>query len=354
MSTDDTSPQPPTVETDDLKTEQEDPKTKKDDLETKAAYGTLWAARAQMVGTAIAALAFLVAIYVAYQGQLTIRTNNQNAERQSEDSQQTAAVTAIQSGSTQGAALGMVLLGENTVNRVMRQSQTGESSAEVYNDYNGALQIIAGYLASANKSIETCPLNAPCFGLGWGPPTPAIDTTDAANQIELLLNNKMESQVTALKAGQPSGIYLSGAELAAQKWPNVNLGWIPDSLVGTDLRGANLGFSQWSQNSDLSNSYLQCSDLQGAVFQGANLTGADLRGANVQGADFRGAHIEGALVTSLYGIPKWPGSLGNITTLPVKDWNQSACLANSKFWDHPSVGTGTGSGGQSSSTGNGG
>jgi hypothetical protein len=338
MSASETPPQPPAA--------------KQAGLEKKTSSAALWAAWAQVVGTVVAALAFLVAIYVAYQGQEALRSNVQIAERQAQDNQSATAVRAIQSGTTQGASLGMLLLGENTLDRITRYSQTGEPPTEVSSNYNAALQIIADYLTGSHIAIELCPSSpgSQCFGQGWGPPTAVPVTTDAANQIDLLLSDKTESEVTALKTGHPSGIDLSGDELAVQQFPYINFGWIPDVLVRTDLRGANLSHSQWSGESDLSYSYLQCANLRGADFRRANLTGADLRGANIAGADFRGAHITGALITPIYGTPKWPGSLGDVTPLPATEWNQSACLGNSHYWDNH---TGTGTGGPGTGTGNG-
>ena len=325
--------------------------SKKGDLESRVARGQLRASWAQ---TAIAALAFLIAIWAAYTGQQAIRVSNQAAARQSADSQLSDALADIQTTAAtgEGAITGLVVLEENTADRVAN-NDAGEQPAEVYAYYSGALQIFGGYLSGYDGAKATCPetvANAMCFGRGWGPPLPlplAIST--AANQVQLLLTKKLEGEVTALNAGQPT-INLSEDELAGQQWAGVNFGWVQATLMNTDLRGADLEYSQWSGNSDLSHSYLQCADLQNAVLRGANLNGADLRGANIQGADLRGAQIIGALVAPLYGVPQWPGPLNGITTLPVNQWKQSACLQNPAFWDQrPSASTGGGA----SSTGSG-
>jgi hypothetical protein len=316
----------------------------KDDEETRTARGQLWGTWAQVAGTAIAALAFIVAIWTAYQGQQAIRSSAQTAERQSEDSQLSAGVTAIESGTAQGATLGTMLLAENAVDRITHQPQTGESGPEVYNDYNTALQFVATYLAGNRESSIGCPepsASSGCHGIGYGVPVPDIDSIDAADQLQALLSTNVEDQLTALHPGKPSGLDLSGDELATQPWPSVNFGWIPATLTGTDLRAADLAHSTWSGTSDLAHAYLQCADLQDANFQGATLTDADLRGADVQGANFRGAHLIGAQLTPVYGVATWPQSEPRVTALPVKAWNQTACLANQAFWDNQQTHGGT-------------
>jgi uncharacterized protein YjbI with pentapeptide repeats len=328
-----------------------DPESGKADQESRAARGQL---RASWVQTAIAALAFLVAIWAAYTSQQAIEASNQGAARQSADSQLSAALADINTvtANGEGAITGLVVLAENTIDRVLN-NEAGEPPAEVSSYYSGALQILGGYLSSYNGAKAACPepaTSAMCFGRGWGPPLPLpLGISTATNQVQLLLAKKLEGEVTALNAGQPT-INLSDDELAGQQWADINFGWIQADLISTDLRGANLEFSQWSSSSDLSRSYLQCANLQGAVLRGADLDGADLRGADIQGADLRGAQIAGAFVAPLYGIPEWPGPLHGITTLPVSQWKQSACLQNPGFWDRqPAVNAGTSTG-----TGNGG
>jgi hypothetical protein len=310
--------------------------SKKDDLESRVARGQLRASWAQ---TAIAALAFLIAIWAAYTGQQAIKASDQAAARQSADSQLSDALADIKTVTTtgEGAITGLVVLEENTVDRVVN-NDADEPPAEVYASYSSALQIFGGYLSGYNGAKAACPetgVNAMCFGRGWGPPLPLpLDISTAANQVQLLLTKKLEDEVVALNVGQPT-INLSDDELAGQQWPSINFGWIQAALTNTDLRGADLEYSQWSSNSNLSHSYLQCADLKNAVLRGADLNDADLRGANIQGVDLRGAQILGALVEPLYGVPKWPGPLRGITTLPVSQWKQSACLQNPKFWDQP-------------------
>ncbi len=50
---------------------------------------------AQIIGALISALALLIAIWVATQGQMTVNHNSQNTLRQSEDSQLSTAITAL-------------------------------------------------------------------------------------------------------------------------------------------------------------------------------------------------------------------------------------------------------------------
>lgn len=139
--------------------------------------------------------------------------------------------------------------------------------------------------------------------------------------------------MTALNTGQPPVVDLSDDELFGQPWSSINFGWISAHLAGIDLRGADLVASRWSNESDLSHSYLQCADLEDADFQGAYLNYADLRGANVQGADFRGAHLMGAKIAQLYGIAKWSSQPRGITIHPVQAWDQGSRLQDSSYWD---------------------
>jgi len=61
----------------------------------KGGQAEIWADWAQIAGTFIAAIAVIVAITVAIQGQEALKTSNQTAERQSEDSQLSTTLTEI-------------------------------------------------------------------------------------------------------------------------------------------------------------------------------------------------------------------------------------------------------------------
>lgn len=316
-----------------------DEKQRNKALKKKYQLSQIRASWAQVVGTLVSATAVLVAIFVAWQGQVTVNHNSQVTLRQSEDSQLSTAITALGSSDTAEQIAGLVLLTQNTANRFTLSPETGEPATDVFADYTTALQILSGYLSSNGvtflDNFSTGQALAQ-FGRGYGvPPSPGvpINIIDAADQVDFMLTKDMESEVTALNSGRPA-IDLSNDELIGQPWYGVNFGWISAYLTGIDLRGADLASSQWSGYSDLEHSYLQCADLEGANFRGAYLSYADLRGANVQGADFRGAHLEGARVAPVYGVANWPRSLQGITALNVKDWNQAACLRSSKFSDN--------------------
>ena len=177
-------------------------------------------------------------------------------------------------------------------------------SCFVYGDYTTALQVLSGYLRSHSDMLLTGNAQtAELFGRGYGLPPPSgvtLNITYAADQVGFVLPTNMENEVGALNVGAQPAIDLSNDELIGQPWTDVNFGWLHAFMVGIDLRGASLESSQWSNNSDLSDFYLQCADLQNVNFRWANLSGVDLEGAYVQGADFRGANIKGAVFGRKY------------------------------------------------------
>ena len=319
MSTNDTPPQ--------LAPGQDDP---------PKGTGSTLADRAKVAASIASALAILVAIWVASQGQVTVNRNSRATLQQSEDAQLSTAITAIGSSDTAEKIAGLVLLTRNTSNRFTLMGETKESPLNVFGDYTTALQILSGYLSSHGESFLTgiSPQASTTFGRGYGyPPSPGLplDITYAADQVRFLLAKDMASRVAALNIGMHPAIDLSNDELDGQPWRSVNFGWIIAYMVGIDLRGADLAKSQWSTNSDLSGAYLQCADLRGANFRGANLSHADLRGADVKGADFRGANLNHAVLTSMYGVAKW-SQRAKGTALPAYEWNLDVCLKNSNFW----------------------
>lgn len=285
----------------------------------------------------VPALALLVAVVTALQGQVTINHNTQSALRESEDTQLSTAITALGSSESAQRVAGLILLARNAGGRLKLSTETGEPPTDVYDDYTTALQILSGYLYSHSQAflttVSTAQATTP-FRLGYGvPPSPGIplDVTYAANQVQYLLSPEMQGKVTNLNIGQPA-IDLARDELFGQPWAHINFRWIEAWLVGVDLRGASLESSQWGKGSNLSGAYLQCANLKDAAFGGANLSNADLRGANVEGADFSTAHIQGAILEPVYGKAKWPRQMGSVNSLPVSGWHQNACLRNSELW----------------------
>lgn len=297
----------------------------------------IWADRTQVAASVATALAVIVAIWVAGQGQVTVDHNTQVTLRQSEDAQLSTAITAIGSSDTAEEIAGLLLLARNTSNRFTLMGETEEPAADVYGDYTTALQILSGYLSSHGQTFLAVSRTqtSASFGRGYGVPlSPGVplDIIYAANQIKFLLAADMQTNVAALKVGRRPALDLSNDELIGQPWTGVNFSWISAYMVGIDLRGASLESSRWSKGSDLAGSDLQCADLKDANFQGANLSNADLEGAYVQGADFRGANIKGAVFKQLYGAAKWSRHPSGIAILSIYKWNSATCLRNSTFW----------------------
>jgi hypothetical protein len=294
----------------------------------KTGRSLIWASWAQVIGTIIAAIAVVVAIFVAHQGQVALKSGDRNAALQSADSQLSAAMSAIGSGDVAARTAGLLLLTDDTLNRVARQSETGENPAEVYNNYTSALHIFGSYINGHGETFLADNRAHASFGRGYGRPSSQIplDIVYAADQLQALLAKNLQIELTALQPGVHPPIDLANDELYGQFWHGVNFGWATAYLVGVDLRGADLESSQWSGRSNLSYAYLQCSDLRAANFRGADLRFADLNGTNVQDADFRGAKLLGAKITKVYGSAKWSQKPPGITILPESKWHMSSCL----------------------------
>lgn len=288
------------------------------------------AAWAQVAGTVASAIAVGVAIFVAVTGQQDINNNSRTTLLQSKDSQLSTAITALGADNGAERVAGLQLLEHNTASRIQQQSSTGETNSGLYSDYTTSLEVLSGYLSSEGQSY----LNSVgtghtslVFSHGHGaPPSPGIpiDVQYAADQVRSLLG--LSSQVIGLHLGTPY-IDLNNDELYGQSWAFINFKWLASSsLLGIDLRGANLEFSQWGKGSDLGGAYLQCSDLQHAGFVRADLDHANLNGADVQGADFHRADLTGATIKYVYGEASWSHKPPSLQVRPAADWDQSTCL----------------------------
>ena len=102
------------------------------------------------------------------------------------------------------------------------------------------------------------------------------------------------------------------------------------SLVGADLRGANL------RGADLRGADLQRVDLQGADLprvdlQGANLQRANLRWANLWGADLRGVNLNNAQFTPSSILLAFWGELSDSLTADCMELDASAHPDRSAF-----------------------
>ena len=280
-------------------------------------------------------LAILVAVWVATQGQVTVDRSNRATLMQSEDTQLSTAITAMGSSDMARQIAGLLLLARNTSNRLTLMGQTEEAPADVYGDYTTALQILSGYLRSGRDTLLTGnATTAALFGRGYGlPPSSSISPYYICGQPgRVPAGHQYGERGGRAERWRAASDRPSYDELIGQPWTDVNFGWLHAFMVGIDLRGASLESSQWSNNSDLSDSYLQCADLQNANFRGANLSGADLEGAYVQGADFRGANIKGAVFGQLYGKAEWSSRPFGIRTLSAHNWTSAACIQNASFW----------------------
>jgi hypothetical protein len=103
----------------------------RDDLERRYKRSQIWAAWAQVGAMLAALLTAAVAVYVARLGQVTVNRDAQSALQQSEDTQLSAAITALGSGSASERVAGMLLLTRNTANRFTLAAKTGADRAAV-------------------------------------------------------------------------------------------------------------------------------------------------------------------------------------------------------------------------------
>lgn len=301
-----------------------------DPLQERQLRSQIKAAWAQVGATVISALAVGVAIVVALLGQQAVDHNSQTTLEQSQDSQLSTAITALGSENVAERVAGLALLERNASARITLSSKTGESAADVFNNYQTAVRIFSGFLSSQGQAFLTAASTGQTvasFGRGYGTPRPPglpYDVIYAADQVKLMLG--LSGTVTALNSGQQPVVDLSEDELIGQPWSGVDFSGVKAFLPNIDLRGANLESSHWGKGSDLQYAHLQCANLQGANFRRADLSYADLRGANVQGASFRNTSLQGIHDTYVYGTAKWSRLPPGIKILSVKDWNQNTCL----------------------------
>jgi uncharacterized protein YjbI with pentapeptide repeats len=294
-----------------------------------------WAGWAQVVASLAALATAGVAFYVAHLGQVTVNRDAQAALQQSEETQLSAAITALGSSSASERVAGMLLLAQNTANRFALAAKTGEGRAQLFTNYTTALQTLSAYLSSGSRTLLSATaktqLSVP-FGPGYGrlvEPGP-IDLQYAVDQVSYLLSPRVQRDVMTEREGQPA-IDLSSDELSGAYFAGVNFGWVYGDLFAIDLRGASLANSSWSRSSDLSRAYLQCADLRYSDFRGADLRYSDLSGANVQGADFTGAELKGVKIAYVYGIAKWPANRAP-KVLPEQRWDHLTCMKTRALW----------------------
>lgn len=296
-----------------------------------------WAGWAQVVASLAALATAGVAVYVAHLGQVTVNRDAQAALQQSEETQQSAAITALGSSSASERVAGMLLLAQNTANRFALAAKAGEGRAQLFTDYITALQTLSAYLSSGSRTLLAATAktqHSVPFGPGYGrllQPGP-IDLQYAVDQVSFLLSRHVQREVMSEREGQPA-IDLSSDELSGAYFAGANFGWVDGDLFAIDLRGASLDNSSWSRSSDLSRAYLQCADLRDSDFRGADLRYADLSGANVEGADFTGAELKGVKIAYVYGVAKWPANRAP-RVLPEQGWDHLTCMKTRALWQN--------------------
>jgi uncharacterized protein YjbI with pentapeptide repeats len=298
----------------------------------------IWSGWAQVVASVAALATAFVAIIVAHQSQVTVDHDTQTALQQSEDTQLSAAITALGSSSASERVAGMLLLTENTANRFTLAAKTGEGPAQLYTDYTTALQTFSAYLSGATGTLLAATSRSQPsvpFGRGYGrliQPGP-IDVQYAVDQVSFLLAPSLQRKVMSEHVSRPA-IDLSDDELSGANFAGVDFGWVHAYLAAIDLRGATLEYSLWSRKSNLSGAHLQCADLRYSDFRGADLSYTDLSGANVQGANFSRAYFRGVRIAYVYGKAKWPAYRTAPKALPEQDWDPLVCMRNRALWQN--------------------
>jgi hypothetical protein len=316
----------------------------------------IWSGMAQTVLSVATVAAVFVALWVALQGQQSLKSATQNNLQQAQDNQFSTALTSLGSNDVTERIAGLALLELNAADRLTSTSTVAFGKPSAYNYYTTTLEIFSGFLHShgvgSMTTVGTGGSTQP-FGVGYGAPPPgafSIDIQYAADEIAKMLD--LKNQVRAVSPVTPA-FDLDGDELYEVNLEGMNLSWVSAYMFGIDLRGAVLENVHLSSLDDVEKSHLQCADLkyadlQGADLkdanlsgadlyhadlQGANLTGADLRGAYVREANFSGAQDSQATLTSMYGTAV--GLPPDVVTTPGQPRIQTPCLANPSYGDPP-------------------
>lgn len=315
-----------------------------------------WAGIAQVVLSVATVAAVFVVLWVALQGQQSLKGATQNNLQEAQDNQLSTALTSLGSNDVTERIAGLALLELNAAGRLTSTSIAAFGKPSAYNYYATTLEIYSGFLhghgVGSTTTASTGGGTQP-FGLGYGVPPPGVFSIDiqyAADEITKMLS--LTNQVRAVSPVAPA-FDLSNDELYGVNFKGMNLSWVDGYMFGIDLRGAVLENVHLSSLDDVENSHLQCADLkyadlQGADLkdanlsgadsddadlQGANLTGADLQGAYVGGANFSGAQDRKATLTSMYGHAI--GLPPNVVTTPGQPRIRPPCLANPSYGDPP-------------------
>jgi hypothetical protein len=334
-------------------------KTDEKSLRQKEVRNQKWTILTQAVASMATVAAVIVALFVAYQGQQSLKSATQYNLQQAQDNQFSTALNSLGSSDPTERIAGLVLLRLNAADRLTPASSAVFGKQNAYSYYTTALEIFSGYLRSHGMdflaSVSTGH-GSQSFGPGYGtlpPPGFTLDIQYALDEIGQMLS--LREQVSALSHETP-GFDLSNDELYEENLTGMNLSWVHAYMYGIDLRGAVMEGSYLSGRDDLEHSYLQCADLAGAHLQGAHMEGADLRGADLAGADlhrtylagadlqgadinganFSGARDSGANLEGMYGsnVKGLPSGVVPNTTQPP---SQLSCLTDKNYWDQPSA-----------------
>jgi Pentapeptide repeats (8 copies) len=298
--------------------------------------------------------AVLIALWVAHQGQQSLKSATQNNLQQAQDNQFSTALTSLGTTDVTEQIAGLTMLELDVADRLTPNSIAAFGKPSAYDYYTTALEIYSGFVSShgvGSMTTTSTAGGAQPFGLGYGAPSPgafSINIQYAADEIIKMLD--LKNQVRAVSHVVPA-FDLSNDELYEVNFTGMDLSWVNAYMSGIDLRGAILEDVHMSSLDDLVNSHLQCADLknahlQGADLQGTNLSGADLdhadlQGANLTGADLQGAYVRGAnfsgardslaTLTAMHGpaIGLPPG----VVTNPGESGIQPSCLMNPSYGD---------------------
>lgn len=324
-------------------------------LRKKEVRTQLGAGIAQAVLSVATVAAVFVALWVALQGQQSLKSATQNNLQQAQDSQLSTALTSLGSTDVTERTAGLALLELNVADRLTPTSIGAFGKASAFNYYTTALEIFSSYLQSHGVgNMTVCPgAGTQRFGLGYGSlpcRSFSIDTQYAADEVAKMLG--LTTQVRAVSATIPA-IDLANDELYQVNLKAMNLSWVNAYMVGIDLRGAVMERVHLSNLDNMEHSHLQCADLQYADLQGADLTGANLSGADldhanlrdailtganltgasVKEADFSGARDSQTVFTSIYG--KATGLPPGVVTATAGPSIQPSCLANTSYGNPP-------------------
>jgi len=196
---------------------------------------------AQAVLSVATVAAVFVALWVALQGQQSLKSATQNNLQQAQDNQFSTALTSLGSTDITERIAGLALLELNVADRLTPTSIAAFGKPSAYNYYTTALEIYSGYLQShgvgSMTTVDTGGGTQP-FGSGYGALPPgafSIDTQYAADEIAKMLS--LKNQVHAVSPVVPA-FDLANDELYEVNLEGTNFSWVNAYMFGIDLRGA--------------------------------------------------------------------------------------------------------------------